>query len=59
MYNGGSDRDSFIDSGSGTFPLSQIWSTSNQVFIIFTTDGNRLGKGFTAKITFGIKLYNY
>ena len=26
----------------------------NQIFITFTTDGNGVGTGFTAKITFGI-----
>ena len=39
-------------------PFSNVTSTlektSTQIFISFTTDGKGVGKGFTAKIIFGI-----
>ena len=31
----------------------------NQIFITFTTDGNAVGEGFAAKITFGIRALIY
>ena len=57
IYNGGSDKDESIISLSGNSVPSPVTSLGNQVFIIFTTDGNGIDKGFTAKITFGNKLF--
>ena len=57
IYNGGSDKDESIISLSGNSVPSPVTSLGNQMFIIFTTDGNGVGKGFTAKITFGIRTY--
>ena len=53
IYNGGSDKDESIISLSGNSAPSPVKSLRNQMFIIFTTDGNGVGKGFTAKIAFG------
>ena len=55
IYDGGSDKDESIISLSGNSAPSPVTSLRNQMFIIFTTDGNGVGKGFTAKITFGNK----
>ena len=52
MYDGGSEKDAATwDSAPST--ITSLW---NQLFIKFTTDGNGVGKGFTAKITFGNKV---
>ena len=56
IYNGGSDKDESIISLSGNSVPSPVTSLGNQMFITFTTDGNGVGKGFTAKITFGIRI---
>ena len=53
IYNGGSDKDESIISLSGNSAPSPVTSLRNQMFITFTADGNGVGKGFTAKITFG------
>ena len=55
MYAGGSNKDELVFSGTGNYisSYSPVISFGNQMFIIFTTDGNGVGKGFTAKITFG------
>ena len=66
VYDGGSGRDVKIWqvlNGGETFnhmsnewvPSSNITSKGNQLFIIFKTNCNGVGKGFTAKITFGIR----
>ena len=54
IYDGGSDKDESIISLSGNSAPSPVKSLRNQMFITFTTDGNGVDKGFTAKITFGI-----
>ena len=54
LYDGGSDKDELIISETGNSAPSSVTSLGNQMFIIFTTNGNGVGKGFTAKITFGI-----
>ena len=54
IYDGGSDNDESIISLSGNSAPSPVKSLRNQMFITFTADGNGVGKGFTAKITFGI-----
>ena len=54
LYNGGSDKDDLLSSNeTGNLASSPIKSLGNQLFIMFTTDGNGVGKGFTAKIKFG------
>ena len=54
LYNGGSDKDDLLSSyETGNLASSPIQSLGNQLFIMFTTDGNGVGKGFTAKIKFG------
>ena len=57
LYDGGSDKDELLNSVTGNSAPSQIISSRNQMFIKFITDGNGAGKGFTAKITFGIYVY--
>ena len=59
MYAGGSNKDEWVFSGSGNYisSYSPVLSFGNQMFIIFTTDGNGVGKGFTAKIAFGSKTF--
>ena len=57
IYDGGSDKDESIISLSGISVPSPVTSLGNQMFIIFTTDGNGVGKGFTAKIAFGSKTF--
>ena len=53
LYNGGSDKDDLLSSETGNFVSSPKQSLGNQLFIMFTTNGNGVGKGFTAKIRFG------
>ena len=53
MYNGGSDKDELLSSETGNSAPSHITSLRNQMFIKFSSDENGVGKGFTAKITFG------
>ena len=53
MYDGGSDKDDLLISVTGNSAPSPITTLRNQMFIMFNTDGNGVGKGFTAKITFG------
>ena len=54
IYDGGSDKDELIISETGNSVQSSVTSLGNQIIVIFTTDGNGVAKGFTAKITFGI-----
>ena len=56
IYDGGSDKDESIISLSGNSAPSPVKSLRNQMFITFTADGNGVDKGFTAKITFGIRI---
>ena len=49
IYDGGSNKDELINSVTGT-----VKSLRNQIFIMFTTDSNGFGKGFTATITLSI-----
>ena len=53
IYDGGSDEDTSLFSGTGNSVPSPITSLKSQLFIKFTFDGNKVGKGFTAKIEFG------
>ena len=53
MYDGGSYKDELLNSLTGNSVPSAVTSFGNQMFITFTADGNGVGKGFTAKITFG------
>ena len=54
IYDGGSDEDTSLFSGTGNSVPSPITSNKNQMFIMFITDSNGV-KGFTANITFGIR----
>ena len=54
LYDGGSNKDELLNSLTGNSIPSPVKSLRNQMFITFTADGNGLGKGFTAKISFGI-----
>ena len=53
IYDGGSHKDVLLRSDTGNSAPSLITSLRNQIFIKFLSDGNGVGKGFTAKITFG------
>ena len=53
MYDGGSDKDELLSSKTGNSVLSPVTSMRNQIFIKFLSNGNGVGKGFTAKISFG------
>ena len=53
LYDGGSNKDEMLNSLTGNSVPSQVTSLGNQMFIIFTSDGNGVSKGFTAKIAFG------
>ena len=44
---------------TGNSVTSPIISPRNQIFITFNTDLNGVGKGFTAKISFGNRAKNY
>ena len=55
IYDGGSSKDILLISITGNSIPSPVTSLGNQMFITFTTDGNGVGKGFTTKITFGIR----
>ena len=52
MYDGGSEKDELISLTGNSAP-SPITSLRNQMFIMLSSDGNGVGKGFTAKIIFG------
>ena len=54
-YNDGSDKYNLLNSETGNSTPSKVTSLRNQMFIMFITDGNVGGKGFTGKITFGNK----
>ena len=58
MYDGGSNKDELLNSLTGNSVPSPVTSLGNQMFIIFTSDGNGIGEGFTSKITFGIRPYH-
>ena len=53
MYDGGSQKDELLSSETGNSVPSPVKSSINQMFIIFKSDSNEFGKGFTAKISFG------
>ena len=53
IYDGGSDKDVPLFSETGNSAPSLVTSLKNQIFVIFTSDSNGVGKGFTARITFG------
>ena len=53
MYDGGSNKDELLSSVTGNSAPSPITSLRNQMFIMLSSDGNGVGKGFTAKIIFG------
>ncbi len=56
IYDGGSHIDELLFPVTGNSLPSLVTSLGNQMFISFTTDGNAVGKGFTAKITFGNRI---
>ena len=58
LYDGGSDNDKLLSSGTGNYAPSLGTSSRNQMFITFIIDNNGVGKGFTAKITFGNIIIN-
>ena len=53
FYNGGSNKDGSLSSETGNSAASLLKSSGNQMFIMFTSHSNGVGKGFTSKITFG------
>ena len=55
LFDGGSDRDYLLRSETGNYLPSAVKSSRNQIFIMFITNSNGvgIGKGFTAKFTFG------
>ena len=53
IYDGGSVKDELSRHETGNSVPSPITSLKSQLFIKFTFDGNKVGKGFTAKIEFG------
>ena len=57
MYDGGSYKDDLLISVTENSAPSSVTSLRNQIFIMFTTDSNGIGKGFSAKITFGIRTF--
>ena len=52
---GSSDKDELHLSLDSSDDLPQIIWPGNHMFVTFTTDGNGHGKGFSARITFGIR----
>ena len=58
MYDGGSDKDELLSSETGNTASFPIKSLRNQMFIKFISVSNGVGKGFTAKITFGNIIIN-
>ena len=58
FFNDGSDEYNLLNSETGNSAPFKVTSLGNQMFIMFTTDGNVGGKGFTGKITFSNK-YNH
>ena len=58
VYDGGSDIDDELSSMTENSTLTQVTSTGSQVFISLTSNGNRLGNGFSASISFS-NYYTY
>ena len=56
MYDGGSYKDQLLIAVTGNSAPSSVTSLKNQIFIMFISDSKGVGKGFTAKIIFGIRL---
>ena len=59
IYDGGSDKDELLRSVTGNYAPPHLTSMRNQVYVMYTTNGNEVGKGFTAKIMFGIMITTY
>ena len=61
IYDGGSakNKDTMLYFLTGNNVLTPITSSRNQIFITFNTDHHGVGKGFTAKITFGNRTNHY
>ena len=64
IYDGGSNKDDLIFNSdqlslTGNSVPSLVTSTGSQIFMIFNTNGKGVGKGFTAKISFGIESLNH
>ena len=57
INDGGSEKDTQLNVLTGNTLPSTISSTENQMFILYTNngDGAPAGKGFSASFTFGIK----
>ena len=56
IYDGGSSRDEILNKYSiGNSNSFKVTSLRSQMFIVFTTDGHGVDKGFTAIISFGNK----
>ncbi|KAL9986101.1 hypothetical protein ACROYT_G000181 [Oculina patagonica] len=52
VYNGGSSSDPLVGKYNGSSLPAKIRSTSNKLFIVFTTDGSVLKSGFAASYHF-------
>ena len=60
IYDGGSDKDSQINVFTGNTLPATITSTSNQMFISYTNNGDGApGKGFSASFAFGKKVTDF
>ena len=60
IYDGGSDKDSQLNSITGNTLPSTITSSGNQMFISYTNNGDGApGKGFSASFTFGKKVTDF
>ena len=57
IYDGGSHKDELLVFVTVNSVPSLVTSLGNQMFISLTTDGNVVGKGFTANITFGNRIF--
>ena len=60
IYDGGSDKDSQLNSFTGNTLPSTITSSGNQMFISYTNNGDGApGKGFSASFTYGKKVTDF
>ena len=58
IYDGGSKEDARLSSLTGNPASPQISSSGSQLFVTFNSNGNVMGKGFSASIILGINIAN-
>ena len=58
IYDGGSKKDAMLSSLTDNPASPQISSSGCQLFVTFNSNGNVMGKGFSASIILGINIFS-